>query len=95
MLFPFGVYYASPFTNPPTRTDRDRGAAESEVHKGPQVTKPTSPLTRTDRDSGAAVSGVGVVGRTQTDRLTGAVQDVVSEEEIMLVGYSTGLTADA
>ena len=55
-------------TMPPTRTDRYSGAAESEVHKGDQVTKPTPPPTRTDRDSGEAVSGVGVTQGKRKNR---------------------------
>ena len=41
---------------PPTRTERHSGAADSEAHKGAQVTPPP---TRTDRDSRVAVSRVG------------------------------------
>ena len=45
-------------TTPPTRTERDSGAVESEVREEDQVTKPT-PLTRMDKGSRAVVSGVG------------------------------------
>ena len=66
------------------------------VHEGDQVIKPTLP-TRTDRDSGTAVSRVrGARGsRIQTDRLTGAAQDALSEESATLVKDSTGLTVEA
>ena len=53
--------------NPPTKTDRYSGAAESEVRGGYQVTPP--PPTRTDTYSGAEVSGVGV---TQGKRINQA-----------------------
>ena len=66
------------------------------MSEGSQVTKPTSP-NRTDRDSGAAVSGVGGArgGRTQTERLTGAAQDAVSEDALKLVDYRAGITEEA
>ena len=66
------------------------------VREGAQVTKPTPP-TRTDKDSGAAISGVRGArgGRTQTYRLTGAAQDVVSEESATLVKDRTGLRVEA
>ena len=61
-----------------------------------QVKKPAPP-TRTDRDSGVAVSGVGGArgGRTHTDRITIASQDVVSEEAFTFVGDRTRLTMEA
>ena len=64
------------------------------MRKGGQVTTPTPPPppNRTDRDSGVAVSGVG----GQTDRLTGASQDAVSEEAVTLVGNNrTGKRVEA
>ena len=66
------------------------------MHKGGQVKKPTPPI-RTDRDNSAAISGVAGArgGRTQTDRLTGAAQDAVSEEADMLVKDRTGLKLGA
>ena len=69
---------------------------ESVVHEGDQVTKPTPP-TRTDRYGGAEVCRVGgeQEGRTQTDMLTGAVQDTESEEAVKLVGDRMGLTMEA
>ena len=70
---------------------------ESVVHEGAQVTKPTPPPTRMDRDNRAAVRGVGGArgGRTQTDRLTGAAQDAVSEEAATLVKGRTGVKVEA
>ena len=66
------------------------------VHEGDQVKKPTRP-TRTDRDNRAAVSGVGgaLRGRTQTDRLTRAAQNAVSEKAATLVKDRTGLKVEA
>ena len=81
---------------PPNRKDIDNEAVESVVREEAQVKK-TTPPARTDRDSGAAVRGVGRAqgGRTQTYRLTGAVQDVVLDEDDTLVKDSTGLTVEA
>ena len=66
------------------------------VHEGSQVTIPTPPI-RTDRDNKAEISGVADArgGRTQTYRLTGATQDVVSEEAAMLVKDRRGLKVEA
>ena len=66
------------------------------VHEGAQVTKPIRP-TRTDRDNRAEFIRVGgaLGGRTQTDRLTGAAQDVVSEKAATLVKDRTGLKVEA
>ena len=65
---------------------------ESVVHEGAQVTKPTPPI-RTHIYIRAAISGVAGAqgGKTETDRLTGAAQDAVSEEAATLVKYRTGL----
>ena len=50
-----------------------------------------------DRDNRAAISGVAGTqgGITQTDRLTGAAQDAVSEEAAMLVKDKRGLKVEA
>ena len=60
-------------------------------------TTPPPPSTMTDRDIGVAVSGVGGArgGRTQTERLTGAAQDAVSEDALKLVDYRAGITEEA
>ena len=65
------------------------------MREGGHVTKPT-PTTRTDRDSRAAVRRVRGTrgGINQTDRITGASQDVVSGEAATLVGDRTGLTLE-
>ena len=66
------------------------------MHEGDQVTKPTPPI-RTHIYNRAAISGVAGArgGRTETDRLTGAAQDAVSEEDAMLVKDRTGLKVEA
>ena len=66
------------------------------MREGDQVTKPT-PYTRTVRDRRAAFSEVGGARgcRNQTDSITRAAQDVVSEEAVMLVGDRAGLIAEA
>ena len=58
---------------------------------------PPPPPIRTDRDNTAAISEVADArgGRTQIDRLTGAVQDTVSEEAAILVKERTGLKVEA
>ena len=58
--------------------------------------KKTPPITRTNRDSGAVVSGVGGAqgSSTQTESLTGAAQDEVSEEVVKLAVDRTGLTSE-
>ena len=68
---------------------------ESVVHEGDQVTKPTPPI-RTDRDNRAEINRVAGVqgGRSHTYRLTGAAQDAVSEEAVMLVKDRTGLKVE-
>ena len=92
--------YEPPLPPHTTRTDRDSRAVELEVREGDKVKKPTppqTPPTRTNRDSRAAVRGFKGArgGRTHKDRLTGAAQDVVSEEADTLVKYRMGLTAEA
>ena len=66
------------------------------VYEGAQVTKPTPPI-RTDKENRATISGVAGAqgGRNQTDRLTGAAQDAVSEEVTMLVKDRTGLKVES
>ena len=83
-------------TTPPHQIDIDSGVVGSVVHEGTQVTKPTPP-TKTDRDNREAFSGVGGArgGRTQTDRLTGAAQDAVTEEAAKLVKDRTRLKVEA
>ena len=65
------------------------------MHEGDQVTKPTPPI-RIYRDNRATVSGVRDArgGRTQTDSLTGAAQDTVSEEAATLVTDRTRLKVE-
>ena len=83
-------------TPPPHQIDIDSKVMDLVVKEGGQVTKPTRP-TRTYRDNRAEVIGVrgALGGRTQTDRLTGAAQDAVSEEAATLVKYRTGLKVEA
>ena len=83
-------------TTTPHQIDIDSEARELVVHEGAQVTKQPPPI-RTDRYNRAAISGFAGArgGRTQTDRLTVAAQDAVSEEAAMLVKDSTGLKVEA
>ena len=83
-------------TTTPHQIDIDSKAMESVVQEGAQVTKPPPPI-RKDRDNRAEISGVAGArgGRTQTEMLTGAAQDSVSEEAKMLVKDRTALKEEA
>ena len=82
---------------PPHQIDIDSKVMEWVVHEGAQVTKPTPPPTIMDRYNRAEFTGVVGArgGRTQRDRLTGALQDAVSEEAATLVKDRTGLKVEA
>ena len=81
------------------RTDRDRGAEESEVCEGYQVTKLTPPHQDGQRQWGDGQRSQSFAretdnwGRTHTDRLTGATQDELSvgvERTDLLGGWGGG-----